>query len=59
MFEMFVTVVTAIIVAYVLIGAVAFALASNKRFMRWYVKKVMKMTIEIQDEMFMDETKEL
>lgn len=51
MYEFFV-IVGAIIVAQVGLAVVMSALLFNKRFTKWYAKKVFKMTKSIEDEMF-------
>ena len=48
----FLIIVAAIVVAQVLVGVVGMAIVFNKGFIKLYIKKFMKMTEVITNEMF-------
>lgn len=50
MFEGFLVIVGAIVVAQVMIAAIGLAVVMNKRFVKWYMKKVNKMAKEMMEE---------
>lgn len=52
MFELFTVVLAAIMVSYIIIGALAFVLFTNKEFLIWYTKKIYKISEKIEDELF-------
>ena len=46
----FVTIVLAIVTAQLIIFAFGFAMLMNEKFVKWYMKKTMKIVEKVQDE---------
>lgn len=55
MLEMIIGIVVGIVVAEVIMGTVACALVTNKRIIKWYTKRTLKLTREITDELYEEE----
>lgn len=50
----FLVIVLAIVTAQVVVGAIGLAAINNKKLVKWYAKKTMKLVEEIEDELIED-----